>query len=71
MKSVSAQASSYQRTGTLKSKRKDIDRSVFRDMSSSSIIFGAVSELYGRYSVEIWAFVAFSELALIIWNKLG
>lgn len=71
MNKTASQALQYERTGTIKSKRKDIDRGVFKDMPSGSIISGSLSELWRRYSSEILAVLLFSSWGLYIWNKLG
>lgn len=64
-------AMTYEKTGTLRSKRKDIDRSVFKDMGTGSILWGACSELWARYSTEILAVLLFGSWGLYIWNRLG
>jgi hypothetical protein len=61
----------YEKTGTVKSKRKDIYRSTFKEMPTSSIIYGALSEIWSRYSTEILAFLLFGSWAMYIWNQLG
>lgn len=50
---------------------KQIETMTFERLSSWSIIMGAGKELYHRYDAEIWAVIAFGELAIIIFNKLG
>lgn len=50
---------------------KQVELMSFERLSSWSIIMGASKELYRRYSTEVWAVLAFGELALIIWMKLG
>lgn len=61
----------YEKTGTLRSKRKDIDRSVFKDMSMAAIFYGAFSESWQRYSTEILAVLLFGSWGLYIWSRLG
>jgi len=71
MKTVSTQASSFVKTGTLKSKRKDIYRSAFKEMPTSYMLAGVCSEVWSRYSTEILAFLLFGSWAMYIWNQLG
>ena len=64
-------ALTYEKTGNIKSKRKDIDRGVFKDMPFGTILYGAFSESWRRYSTEILAVLLFGSWALYVWNRLG
>jgi hypothetical protein len=61
----------YVKTGTIKSKTRDIERGMFKNMSTSRIIYGSIRELYRRYDTETWTFIAFGSIAYQIWYKLG
>lgn len=50
---------------------KQVEYMTFSKMSTLSIVMGASKELYRRYSTEVWAVLAFGELAVIIFIKLG
>lgn len=71
MKSISAQASSYVKTGAVRSKRSVVEQGVFRSMTTTNIIVGAVRELYRRFDAELYAFALFGSWAIYIWIKLG
>lgn len=64
-------ALSYEKTGTLKTPRKVIERLVFKDMTTQSIIFGSLIELYKRFNTELYAFGFFGMIALEIYHRLG
>lgn len=49
---------------------KTLETMSFEKLSSWSILIGASKELYKRYSTEVWAFIAFGELAIIAWSRL-
>lgn len=53
---------------TLSTKR--VETMSFERLSSWSIVIGASKELYKRYDTNLWAFLAFGELAIIVWIKL-
>lgn len=50
---------------------KELERLNFEKLSTASILIGAGKEIYKRYDAEMWAFLAFAELAVIVWIKLG
>lgn len=59
----------YEKTGTVKSRGKDIN--YFRDLSTTSMLYGVGREVYRRYSVEIWMFIALGSIAYQVWYRLG
>ena len=61
----------YIKTGTVKSKRKDIDRGVFRDMPLSTIYYGVITQTWARFSTEILAVLLFGSWGIYVWNRLG
>lgn len=71
MSTIAKQASSYIKTGQVKSRQKDIDRGAFKEMSLLTIFYGAFSESWRRYSTEILAVLLFGSWALYIWGKLS
>lgn len=50
---------------------KEVERMTFEKLSSWSLVAGVSRELYRRFSTEMWAVVAFGELAVIVFNKIG
>lgn len=60
----------YEETGEQRTKLKTAERSVFRNLSTSNIIIGVVTELYRRYGKELWQLTSIIELAIIIWLAL-
>jgi hypothetical protein len=50
---------------------KQVEQSVFGQLSTWSIIIGATKELYKRFDTTIWITLAWLEFAYIIWTKLG
>ena len=70
MKNVRS-AMNYERTGQVKSKRKDVEQTIFRDMAIGTMFMALGHELWRRYAVEILAFALFTSWALYIWVKLG
>lgn len=70
MKSVKS-AMKYERTGTIKSKRVNVEQTIFRDMALGTMFMALGHELWRRYAVEILAFALFTSWALYIWVKLG
>lgn len=70
-KGTHMRALSYEKTGNYKTPRKVAERSVFKDMSTNSIILGGLKELYKRFDTEIYALVSFSLLAYIVYQRLG
>lgn len=71
MKTITAQASNYAKTGTIPSKRKDIDRGVFRDMPLSTIYYGVITQTWARYSTDILAVLLFGSWGVYFWVRLG
>lgn len=72
MTKTASQAMKYEDIKKLSaSKRRTIELGQFKDMKTSSIVFGAVRELYRRGQLEIWIAIACLEFAWIIWDKLG
>ena len=59
----------YERTGTVKSRSKDIN--YFRDLSTTSMLYGVGRELYRRYDTECWMFMTFGLFGWIVWTRLG
>lgn len=70
MKSVKS-AMKYERTGTVKSKRVNVEQTIFRDMTIVSMLGALGHEMWRRYAVEILAFALFTSWAVYIYAKLG
>lgn len=64
-------AMEYEKMPVVKSKQKDVDRTLIKEMGSSRLIKYGLAELYSRYSTELWAFLCFLTWAIIIWDKLS
>lgn len=50
---------------------REAEKMAFEKLSSWSLVAGVSRELYRRFSTEMWAVLAFGELAVIIFNKIG
>jgi F420-0:gamma-glutamyl ligase-like protein len=70
VKSVKS-AMKYERTGTVKSKKVNVEQTIFRDMAVSTMVGALIHECWRRYSTEILAFALFTSWAVYIWAKLG
>ncbi len=65
-----ATAMRYEKTAIIGSKRKTIEQGYFKEMTTANIIFGALKELYRRYSTEVWAFCTFTLLAVEVYQHI-
>lgn len=70
MKAVTS-ALKYERTQIRTKSNKELNQLFFTELPTRSIVTGALKEIYKRYSTDIWAVVAFGELAIIVWMRLG
>lgn len=64
-------AMQYERAGEMKSKKQDVERTIFRDMAISTMLMALGHEMWRRYSTEILATALFMSWAIYIWSKLG
>ena len=64
-------ALTYEKTGNIKSKRKDIDRGVFKEMPLSTIYYGVITQTWARFSTEILAVLLFGSWGIYAWVRLG
>ena len=60
---------SYIKTGEVKSKSRNVN--YFRELSTSSMLYGVGREIYRRYDTECWMLVSFGLLGWTVWNRLG
>lgn len=61
----------YEKTGNVKSKRNVVEQSIFKDMKTANIVFGALRELYKRFSTELWAVACIATWGVIVYSKFN
>lgn len=71
MRKMKSKYMQYKKTGTVKSKRKDIVNGMFKEMTVGEAWGGALRKTWELHSTEILAVVLFTALALDIWDRLG
>jgi hypothetical protein len=70
MKSA-ANAMSYERTGTVKSKKNNVDYSYMKEIPTHRLWFGTLSNTYSRHSTFLWSVACVLTWVLLIWHRMA
>lgn len=63
-------STTYLKTGNVKSRRKDVERGILKDMSSTTILVEGGRVIYQRWATEVWAFAFFGSWAVYIYFQI-
>lgn len=61
-------ALTYEKTPVRTKLTKEIERGLFKDLSTASILFGTSRELYRRFDIQIWVILAVAGWGWAVWR---